>query len=185
MFSSVSDRARAASAASAEDKEATSIESVDPPQSVQYAVAVYDFTSETAQALSFCAGDTLVLYSQASQDWWRGNKDGEEGLIAASYIRLVSPEQLAAGSDQEQDQQQLSPNYSRKFSDDGIISKLPSFKSNIKMWEQKTLDRKTTKAGATNKAPDLLKDVLNKSQERLTVTNQDKKDTIVVVDTPV
>ena len=132
-------------------------------------MAVYDFTSETAQALSFCAGDTLVRYSQASQDWWRGNKDGEEGLIAASYIRLVSPEQLAAGSHQEQEQ--LSPG---EISDEGIISKLPSFKSNIKMWEQKTLDRKTTKA------PDLLKDVLNKSQE----TEVTVKDTLVV-DTPV
>jgi len=182
VYISVSDRT---TGASAEEKEAASIESVDLPQTVQYAVAVYDFTSETAQAPSFCAGDTLVLYSQASQDWWRGNKDGEEGLIAASYIRLVSPEELAAGSDQEQEQSQLSPDYPRKLSDDGIISKLPSFKSNIKMWEQKTLDRKTTKGGATNKAPDLLKDVLNKSQERLTVTTEDKKDTIVVVDTPV
>ena len=171
MFSSVSDRP---TGASAEEKEAVSIESVDPPQTVQYAVAVYDFTSETAQALSFCAGDTLVLHSQASQDWWRGNKDGEEGLIAASYIRLVSPEQLAAGTDQEQEQQQQQQLSPGEISDEGIISKLPSFKSNIKMWEQKTLDRKTTKA------PDLLKDVLNKSQE----TEVTVKDTLVV-DTPV
>ena len=59
-------------------------------------MAEYDFTSESGQALSFSVGDTLVLYCRANQDWWRGNKDGEEGLIAASYIRLVTPEQLAA-----------------------------------------------------------------------------------------
>lgn len=176
MFSSVADRR--ASTASAEDKEADSIETV---QSVQYAVAEYDFTSETAKALSFSAGDTLVLYSQANQDWWRGNKDGEEGLIPASYIRLVSPEQLAVGSDQGQQ----NPDNPSEMSDDGIIRKLPSFKSNQMMWEQKTLDRKVKAATTTStKAPDLLKDVLDKSQEtEVTVTTQDKKN--IVVDTQV
>ena len=144
-------------------------------------MAEYDFTSESGQALSFSVGDTLVLYCRANQDWWRGNKDGEEGLIAASYIRLVTPEQLAAGSGQEQ-QPSPEPDQARKMSDDGIISKIPSFSTNIKMWEQKTLDRKSK---ATNKAPDLLKDVLNKSQEtEVTVRTDDKKDKIVV-DTPV
>ena len=145
-------------------------------------MADYDFTSENAQALSFSAGDSLVLHCQASQDWWRGNKDGVEGLIPASYIRLLRTEELAAGSDQER----RTPDIPRKISDDGIISKLPSFKSNIMMWEQKTLDRKVKAATTTStKAPDLLKDVLDKSQEtEVTVTTQDKKETMVV-DTPV
>ena len=146
-------------------------------------MAEYDFTSESGQALSFSVGDTLVLYCRANQDWWRGNKDGEEGLIAASYIRLVTPEQLAAGSGQEQ---QSSPDQdqARKMSDDGIISKIPSFSTNIKMWEQKTLDRQTNAKASTSKAPDLLKDVLNKSQEtEVTVRTEDKEK--IVVDTPV
>ena len=161
-------------------------ESAEPPPSVQYAVAEYDFSSETGQALSFSAGDRLVLYCQASQDWWRGgNTEGQEGLIAASYIRLVSRDQLGADSDQEQ--QLLDPPdrpSSRQVSEDGVITRLPSFKSNMKMFEQKTLDR-DRKNTMVAKAPDLLNDVLNKPQEtKVTEAPEDKKNTLVV-DTPV
>ena len=159
----------------AEDKDSVSMTSNDPPQPVQYAVAEFDFTSETSRALSFSAGDTLVLYSQASQDWWRGNKNGDDGLVPASYIKLVNPEELAATSEQS-----ISP-YNRRKSEDGIISKLPSFKSNMQMWEQKTLER------TNRKAPDPLKDVLNKSKETEVVTPvtvDDSKENLVV-DTPV
>ena len=175
-----------------------SAEPTEPLPSVQYAVAEYDFRSETGQALSFSAGDRLVLYCQASQDWWRGgNTEGQEGLIAASYIRLVSRDQLGADSDQEQ--QLLDPpdrQSSRQVSEDGVITRLPSFKSNIKMFEQKTLERdrknsntmvfdRDRKNPMVVKAPDLLNDVLNKPQEtKVTEAPENKKDTLVI-DTPV
>ena len=209
LFSCVADRSSGASVEEKPLEKAESVESLEitePPPTVQYAVAEYDFTSETAQALSFAAGDRLVLYSQASPDWWRGRKDGEEagGLIAASYIRLVSPDQPEGGSDQDQELQHSPPSIQRKdseVSDDGIISKLPSFKSNVKMWEKKTLDRERRNSNTSNtsiifeqrtldrernnsntmvtKAPDLLNDVL-----KVTEAPEGKKDSLVV-DTPV
>ena len=70
----------------------------------------------------------------------------------------------------------------RKISEEeeeGVISKMPSFNTKKQMWEQKMLGSKG------GKAPDLLKDVLNKSQEiEVVVPNNDQPETLVV-DTPV
>ena len=168
-----------------EEKEAEvgveAAEAAESEQPVQYAVAEHDYVPDTPRALSFSAGDTLLLYCQASPDWWRGNKEGDDGLmlIPDSYIRLLGQDKpqssLLRGS------RGSSPaNIRREMSEDeGVVSKLPSFKTKKQMWEQKTLDRKATKA------PDLLKDVLNKSEEiEIVVPNNNKQDT-VIVDTPV
>jgi len=162
-----------------EEKDSVSLTSSESAQPVRYAVAEFDFASDTPRALSFSAGETLLLYSQASEDWWRGNKDGDDGLIPSSYIRLVSPSPSPSPS-RGQVSRGASPDTLRRLhsEDEGVISKLPSFKSNKQMWEKKTLDRKAAKA------PDLLKDVLDKSQEIEVVTSNDKKENLVV-DTPV
>ena len=143
-------------------------------------MAEHDFVPDTPRALSFSAGETLHLHSQASQDWWRGSKDGDQEvlLIPDSYIRVV-------GQDQE-NQDPRSRNTSpatprRKVSEgeEGVISKLPSFNTKKMMWEEKTLERKG------GKAPDLLKDLLNKSQETEVVVPNNEKQETLVVDTPV
>merc|ERR1719471_1178245 len=106
---------------------------------------------------------------QPSQDWWRGSKDGDQEvlLIPDSYIRVVS-----------QDQENTSPATPRRKDSDaeeGVISKLPSFNTKKMMWEEKTLERKG------GKAPDLLKDLLNKSQEtEVVVPTNEKQETLVV-----
>merc|ERR1719232_2360685 len=38
--------------------------------------------------VSFMKGDSIVLYSQASSDWWRGCVGGREGLIPDKYILI-------------------------------------------------------------------------------------------------
>jgi SLIT-ROBO Rho GTPase activating protein len=55
---------------------------------VSEAEAQYDFTGRTDRELSFKRGDTLVVFSQVSPDWWEGAFQGKEGLIPDKYISV-------------------------------------------------------------------------------------------------
>lgn len=52
------------------------------------ATAQFDFNARSERELSFKKGDTLTLYTQVSNDWWRGALAGREGLIPDKYIML-------------------------------------------------------------------------------------------------
>ncbi|GLV43182.1 Rho GTPase activating protein at 92B [Carabus blaptoides fortunei] len=52
------------------------------------AVAQFDFMARSDRELSLKKGDTVTLYNQVSNDWWRGNVNGQEGLIPDKYISL-------------------------------------------------------------------------------------------------
>jgi len=126
-------------------------------QNIQ-AVVEHDFISENPKVLSLKEGDSLILHSQASADWWRGSRGGVTGLIAAKYVKILDLEEITE-KDLEQPQQ-----------DEGLIKELQdkqlnkqlSFDSNRRLWEHRT---KNEGVKSVEKAPDLLKDVLDKSQE--------------------
>ncbi|KAK1150559.1 hypothetical protein AOXY_G33829 [Acipenser oxyrinchus oxyrinchus] len=52
------------------------------------AVALFDYAGRSPQELSFKKGDTLLLHSKASADWWRGELGGAKGLVPHKYINL-------------------------------------------------------------------------------------------------
>lgn len=52
------------------------------------ATAQFDFIARSDRELSLQKGDTVTLYSQVSNDWWRGAVNGHEGLIPDKYISL-------------------------------------------------------------------------------------------------
>ncbi|XP_069700289.1 SLIT-ROBO Rho GTPase-activating protein 1-like isoform X2 [Periplaneta americana] len=52
------------------------------------ATAQFDFMARSERELSFKKGDNVVLFSQVSNDWWRGSVNGHEGLIPDKYIML-------------------------------------------------------------------------------------------------
>ncbi|KAJ9584196.1 hypothetical protein L9F63_021460, partial [Diploptera punctata] len=52
------------------------------------ATAQFDFMARSERELSFKKGDNIVLFSQVSNDWWRGSVNGHEGLIPDKYIML-------------------------------------------------------------------------------------------------
>ncbi|XP_071054634.1 SLIT-ROBO Rho GTPase-activating protein 1-like isoform X2 [Onthophagus taurus] len=52
------------------------------------ATAQFDFQARSDRELSFKKGDTVTLYSQISNDWWRGAVNGNQGLIPDKYISL-------------------------------------------------------------------------------------------------
>ena len=52
------------------------------------AQALYDFNARSAREINFHKGDTLTLFKQVSNDWWKGSVRGQEGLIPDKYIML-------------------------------------------------------------------------------------------------
>ncbi|XP_044741515.1 SLIT-ROBO Rho GTPase-activating protein 1-like isoform X2 [Chrysoperla carnea] len=49
----------------------------------------FDFIARSSRELSLKKGDVVTLYSQVSNDWWRGaNNQGHQGLIPDKYISL-------------------------------------------------------------------------------------------------
>ena len=52
------------------------------------AQALYDFSARSVREVNFNKGDTIVLYKQVSNDWWKGAVNGKEGLIPDKYIML-------------------------------------------------------------------------------------------------
>ncbi|XP_044257021.1 SLIT-ROBO Rho GTPase-activating protein 1-like isoform X2 [Tribolium madens] len=52
------------------------------------ATAQFDFIARSDRELSLKKGDTVTLYSQVSNDWWKGSVKGQEGLIPDKYISL-------------------------------------------------------------------------------------------------
>ena len=49
---------------------------------------MYDFTGRTDRELTFKKDDVLVVFNQASDDWWEGAYRGKEGLIPDKYVTL-------------------------------------------------------------------------------------------------
>ena len=92
--------------------------------------------------LSLKAKDMLELHTKASPDWWRGTRDGVEGLIAAKYIKILEEEEVKVRDNDEDD-------------DTGVVTKHMSYNTSRSMWEQKTLEKRRSK----DRAPDLLQDV--------------------------
>ena len=52
------------------------------------AQALYDFKARSSREVNFHKGETIILYKQVSNDWWRGSVNGREGLIQDKYIML-------------------------------------------------------------------------------------------------
>jgi len=52
------------------------------------AKALYAFSAQSADELSFNEGDLLTVVSQ-SGDWWTAELSGKRGLIPANYVQLV------------------------------------------------------------------------------------------------
>ncbi|XP_067126010.1 SLIT-ROBO Rho GTPase-activating protein 1-like isoform X3 [Centruroides vittatus] len=69
------------------DSEADILPSEDEGETLE-AIAQFDFTARSERELSFKKGDTILLYSQVSNDWWKGSFCDHNGLIPDKYILL-------------------------------------------------------------------------------------------------
>jgi len=51
-------------------------------------VAIYDFSSDDPQELSFSEGDEILI-SQQDGEWWWGDKDGRQGYVPANHLEEI------------------------------------------------------------------------------------------------
>jgi len=51
--------------------------------------ALYSYSSEDPNDLQLQEGETILVLEKPSDDWWKGERDGEQGLFPASYVRAV------------------------------------------------------------------------------------------------
>ncbi|CAG9864812.1 unnamed protein product [Phyllotreta striolata] len=70
-----------------EDMDSEVYPSEDDSENIE-ATAQFDFIARSDRELSLKRGDSITLYSQVSNDWWRGTVKGQEGLIPDKYISL-------------------------------------------------------------------------------------------------
>ncbi|KAJ8926951.1 hypothetical protein NQ314_020803 [Rhamnusium bicolor] len=70
-----------------EDMDSEVYPSEDDSENIE-ATAQFDFIARSDRELSLKRGDSVTLYSQVSNDWWRGAVNGQEGLIPDKYISL-------------------------------------------------------------------------------------------------
>ncbi|XP_054277827.1 SLIT-ROBO Rho GTPase-activating protein 1-like isoform X3 [Macrosteles quadrilineatus] len=70
-----------------EDMDSEVYPSEDESETLE-ATAQFDFVARSDRELSLRKGETVTLYSQVSNDWWRGSVNSKEGLIPDKYILI-------------------------------------------------------------------------------------------------
>ena len=53
--------------------------------------ALYEFTGEHQDGLSFRKNDTIEIIEAVNRDWWKGSLQGREGLFPSSYVDCEIP----------------------------------------------------------------------------------------------
>lgn len=91
-----------------DEDETSSIPSDEEEPDVKEAVALHDFEGRSGRELSFKKGESLILYTQASHDWWEGCCHGQEGLIPDKYIAVKLPPGREDGRGREPAQEKAS-----------------------------------------------------------------------------
>ena len=65
---------------------ASSTSSIGPP-SASYALALYSYTADNSDELTFHKGSVIAILSKEDSDWWKGDLNGQIGLVPANYVQ--------------------------------------------------------------------------------------------------
>ncbi|KAG0705722.1 SH3-domain-containing protein [Suillus ampliporus] len=58
--------------------------------------AIWDWTSEDPNDLSFHAGEIIEIVKETNADWWTGrNKAGKQGLFPSTYVEKLAPRSVS------------------------------------------------------------------------------------------
>ncbi|KAG8826251.1 hypothetical protein FRC18_010083 [Serendipita sp. 400] len=55
----------------------------------EWVEALYDFETTEGTDLSFKAGQQIFVTERSSKDWWMAELNGKEGLVPASYVKVL------------------------------------------------------------------------------------------------
>ncbi|XP_029315074.1 protein arginine N-methyltransferase 2 isoform X2 [Cottoperca gobio] len=73
--------------------------------SVEEYVALTNYTGSGSDQLSFSSGDTLLVHSKPSSEWWWAELKGDIGYVPASYLR----QDAAAAAAEEEEEEDEDP----------------------------------------------------------------------------
>jgi hypothetical protein len=59
----------------------------------QEAVALHDYTARSANELSLTKDQHLFVFGQADGNWFTGEANGQQGFVAAAYVRVLEHEE--------------------------------------------------------------------------------------------
>lgn len=52
-------------------------------------VALYKYTAQNADELSFDKDDVIKMISKEEPDWWKGELNGVVGLFPSNYVQVL------------------------------------------------------------------------------------------------
>ena len=55
--------------------------------SSNYALALYSYTADNTDELTFYKGSVIVILNKDDPDWWKGEMNGLIGLVPANYVQ--------------------------------------------------------------------------------------------------
>ena len=55
--------------------------------SSSYALALYSYTADNMDELTFYKGSVISIVSKEDPDWWKGEMNGQIGLVPANYVQ--------------------------------------------------------------------------------------------------
>jgi len=55
----------------------------------EWVEALYEYSSDDPGDLQLREGDRVLVVEKSSEDWWKGELDGREGLFPASYVQAI------------------------------------------------------------------------------------------------
>lgn len=53
------------------------------------ATAIYSYTGDNADELSFEEGDMLSIVDRSDGDWWKAERDGVVSIVPAAYLQVL------------------------------------------------------------------------------------------------
>ena len=65
----------------------TSSSSLGPLTSTNYALALYSYTADNTDELTFYKGSVIAILNKDDPDWWKGEVNGQTGLVPANYVQ--------------------------------------------------------------------------------------------------
>ena len=56
---------------------------------VAHAKAVYSYTANNSDELSFSEGETLTIVDATEDEWWKAERDGAIYIVPAGYLEVA------------------------------------------------------------------------------------------------
>ena len=60
------------------------------PSSQNLVLALYSYTAQSSDELSFHKGSVITVLSKEDGDWWRGEVNGLVGLFPSNYVQPLT-----------------------------------------------------------------------------------------------